>query len=97
VTEVPEHLPFSAPRFHGKLIVWQIEFVPAFTVGRQLGLARDLDPDRLLCVVLLRGNFTWTGGPPPGQTLHSHAWYYIFDARTGNLLQDGTGGLPLDR
>lgn len=88
VTELPERLPFVPP-FHGKLILWQIEFVPALAAGRELGLARDLDPDRLLCVVLLRGNFTWSGGPTPGETVRSNAWHYIFDGRTGNLLQEG--------
>lgn len=89
VSQLPERLPFNVPRLHGNLILWQIEFVPAFTARRELGLAHDLDPDRLLCVVLLRGSFTWTGGPPPGQTVHKSAWHYVFDGRTGNLLQEG--------
>lgn len=68
-----------------------VQFLPSKEVSARLfGEPTGLPDSTLLCLVITRGTFTFSG--PEGTTVTYPIGYEVFDARTGNLLM--WGGLP---
>jgi len=71
--------------------IQSISFLPSKQVSSLLHTAGlDVPAQKLTCLVLMTGTFTFSG--PPGETPTFPVGVEVFDARTGNLLQ--AGGLP---
>lgn len=72
----------------GPVAVERVEFLASREVDARLHTEAGQAGDTLLCLVTVRGDFTLFT-PIPGRTASFTLAELVFDARTGNLLQQG--------
>lgn len=72
----------------GPNTVESVEFLSAREVNARLHTANGQPDDALLCLVIVRGNFTLFT-PLAGRTQSFTIASLVFDARTGNILSQG--------
>ena len=72
----------------GPVVVEKVEFLSGGAANARLHAEIGQANETLLCVVTVRGNFTLLGPMPGGDRAFTDA-VLVFDARTGNLLQQG--------
>ena len=73
---------------NGPVVVEQVEFLASREVDARLHSENGQADDTLLCLVTVRGDFTLFT-PIPGRATSFTAAVLVFDARTGNLFQQG--------
>lgn len=74
-----------------KVVVAKVEFLTSQAVAKLIHESPgDFPASHLLCYVELQGNFSIPTGPGGGTSAAVHTIQEVFDAQTGNLLEEGT-------